>query len=94
MTMASLENARLEFRFRVGMLDNRVNMGEKYLSKACPHCPAGQMEGAEESSQHWLVCQAYVELRRELDPKTSLEDRVLYLRRVQILRIELEKNVI
>ena len=52
------------------------------------------LEKVEESSQHWLECQAYVELRRGLDPENSLEDRVLYLRRVQILRTELEKNVI
>ena len=91
MTMASLENARVEFR--VGMLDNRANMGRKYTSKACPHCPAGQLEGVEESSRHWLDCQAYAELRRGLDPECVLEDRVLYLRRVQALRIELEKNV-
>ena len=69
-------------------------MGKKYKTKACPHCPAGQLEGVEESSQHWLDCQAYLELRRGLDPETNLEDRVLYLRRVQILRTELEKNVI
>ena len=42
MTMASLENARVEFRFRAGMLDNRTNMGRRYTSKACPHCPAGR----------------------------------------------------
>ena len=94
MTMASLENARLEFRYRVGMLDNRANMGKKYRSKACPHCTAGQLEKVEEFSQHWLECQAYVELRRGLDPENSLEDRVLYLRRVQILRTELVKNLI
>ena len=93
MTMSSLENARIEFRYRVGMLDNRANMGKKYSGKACPHCPAGRQEGVEESSQHWLDCEAYVELRRGLDPECVLEDRVLYLRRVQALRTELEKNV-
>jgi hypothetical protein len=93
MTMASLDNARVEFRYRVGMLDNRANMGRKYSGKACPHCPAGQLEGVEESSQYWLEYQAYAELRRGLDPEGVLEDRVLYLRRVQALRTELEKNV-
>ena len=45
------------------------------------------MEGVEESSQHWLECQAY------LDPECVLEERVRYLRRVKALRTELEKNV-
>ena len=93
MAMASLENARIEFRYRVGMLDNRVNMKGKYNGKACPHCPAGQLEGVKESSQHWLDCQAYVELRRGLDPEYIIEDRVRYLRRVQLMRTELEKTV-
>ena len=36
MTMTSLENAREEFRYRVGMLENRANMGRKCSGKACP----------------------------------------------------------
>ena len=87
-------DSRLEFRYRVGMLDNRANMGKKYKSKECPHCILGREQGVEESSQHWLECEAYSELRRGLDPETILRDRVLYLRRVQLLRIELEKTVI
>ena len=72
MTLASLENARVKFRYRVGMLDNRANMGRRYSGKACPQCPAGQLEGVEESSRHWLDCQACAELRRGLDPKGVL----------------------
>ena len=94
MKLASLEDSRLEFRYRVGMLDNRANMGKKYKSKECPHCIPGREQGVEESSQHWLECKAYSELRRGLDPENVLKDRVLYLRRVQLLRIELEKTVI
>ena len=93
MKMASLEDARLEFRYRVNMLDNRANMGKRYKFKHCPHCPAGREEGVVESSQHWMQCEAYKELRRGLDPETSLPDRIKYLRNVQTLRIELEKHV-
>ena len=93
MKMASLEDARLEFRYRVNMLDNRANMGKRYKFKHCPHCPAGREEGVVESSQHWMQCEAYKELRRGLDPEASLSDRIKYLRSVQILRIELEKHV-
>ena len=35
--MVSLEDARLEFRWRTGMLDNRGCMRNKYTSKECPH---------------------------------------------------------
>ena len=94
MKLASLEDSRVEFRYRVGMLGNTVNMGKKYKNKECPHCIPGREQGVEESSQHWLDCEAYSELRRGLDPQTILKDRVLYLRRVQLLRIELEKTVI
>ena len=94
MKMASLEDARLEFRFRVGMLDNRANMGKKYQSKSCPHCPAGRQDMVVETSHHWLECDAYEEFRRGIDPELNLKDRVIYLRRVQLLRAELEKTVI
>ena len=93
MKLASLEDSRIEFRFRVGMLDNRANMGKKYQSKECPHCILGREQGVEESSQHWLECEAYSEFRRGVDPATVLKDRVVYLRRVQLLRNELEKTV-
>ena len=36
MKLASLEDSRLEFRYRVGMLDNRANMGKKYESRNVP----------------------------------------------------------
>ena len=32
----SLEDARLEFRWQTGMLDNRANMGRRYSGKTCP----------------------------------------------------------
>ena len=93
MKRASLEDARLEFRYRVNMLDNRASMGKRYKFKYCPHCPAGRDEGVIESSQHWMECAAYTELRRGLDPEGSLPDRLKFIRSVQILRIELEKYV-
>ena len=34
----SLEDARLEFRWQTGILDNRANMGRRYSGKTCPHC--------------------------------------------------------
>ena len=94
MKFASLENARIEFKFRVRMLDNRANMGKKYKSKACPHCPAGRQSGVIETSQHWFDCDAYKKFREGVDPEMSFSDRVVFLRRVQLLRIELEKHVI
>ena len=33
-----LKDARLEFRWQTGMLDNRSNMGRRYSGKTCPHC--------------------------------------------------------
>jgi exonuclease III len=93
MSMASLEDARVEFKFRVGMLDNRANMGKKYGGKTCPHCPAGRQDGIVETSHHWLHCEAYAEFRQGADPELTLTDRVLYLRRVQLLRAELERKL-
>ena len=90
MTQASLEDARLEFRYRVRMLDNRADMGKRYTSKFCPHCSAGRQDGIVEDSQHWLVCSAYREFRHGLDPENVLVDRVKYIRRVQVLREHLE----
>ena len=93
MKNVSLEDARLEFRYRTGMLDNRGCIGKRYVSKACPHCPAGREEGVEETSLHWLSCQAYEGLRHGLDPEGRLQDRILYLRRVQQLRKVLEARI-
>ena len=93
MGMVSLEDARLEFCWRSGMLDNRSCMGKRYSSKECPHCLEGREEGVEETSLHWISCSAYKELRHELDPLLVQGDRILYLRRVQALRKELEKNL-
>ena len=92
MGMVSLEDARLEFRWRSGMLDNRGCMGKRYSSKECPHCLEGREEGVEETSLHWISCSAYKELRHGLDPLLVIDDRLLYMRRVQTLRKELEKN--
>ena len=74
------------------MLDNRGCMGKRYSSKECPHCLEGREEGVEETSLHWISCSAYKELRHGLDPLLVIDDRLLYMRRVQTLRKELEKN--
>ena len=93
MAQVSLENSRLEFRYRTRMLDTRADMGKRYSFKTCPHCPAGRMEGVVENSQHWLECAAYKEFRIGADPENVLEDRSIYLRRVQLLREHLEKTI-
>ena len=93
MEEVSLEDSRLEFRWRTGMLDNRGCMGKKYTSKACPHCPEGRQEGVEETSSHWLTCEAYAELRHGMNPELVLKDRIIYLRRVQKLRKMLEARM-
>ena len=89
--LAFLEDSRLEFRYIVGMLANRANMGK---STECPHCIPGRVQGVDESSQLWLEWKAYSELRRGLDPENVLQGQVMYLIKVQLLRIELEKTVI
>ena len=89
MNLISLEDARLEFRWRTGMLDNRGCMGKRYSGKVCPHC----QDGVEETSLHWLSCQAYLPLRQGLDPLLIVEDRVKYLRRVQEMRKDLERRL-
>ena len=93
MAQVSLENSRLEFRYRVRMLDTRADMGKRYSFRYCPHCPAGRLEGLVENSQHWLECVAYKEFRKGADPENVLADRTKYLRRVQILREHLEKAI-
>ena len=75
------------------MLDNRGCMGKKYASKSCPHCPEGREEGVEETSLHWLTCQAYIGLRHGMDPELVLKDRIVYIRRVQELRKTLESRI-
>ena len=82
MTQVSLENARLEFRYRTRMLDTRADMGKRYSFKYCPHCPAGRQDGVIENSQHWLVCSAYSKFRIGADPENVLEDKITYIRRV------------
>ena len=67
-------------------------MGKRYKIKHCPHWPAGREQGVVESIQHCMQCEAYKELRRGLDPETSLPDKIKYLRSVQILGIELKKT--
>ena len=93
MSQVSLENARLAFRYRTRMLDTRADMGKRYSFKYCPHCPAGLQEGEIENSQHWLVCSAYSKFRVGADPENVLEDRITYIRRVQLLREQLEKTI-
>ena len=93
MNLVSLEDARLEFRWRTGMLDNRGCMGKRYASKLCPRCWEGREEEVEETSLHWVTCSAYENLRYGLDPDLVIEDRIVYLRRVQLMRKELEKEL-
>ena len=58
MLRKSLEDSRLEFKFRTSMLDCRAWMPARYDGvKACPHCPEqGRESGVEESGVHWLTC--------------------------------------
>ena len=92
MNNKSLEDSRLEFRWRTSMLDCRAWMPARYGGmKACPHCPEGREAGEEESGLHWLTCQAYARVRQGLDPEYNIEDRIVFIRRVQLIRTELEK---
>ena len=93
MKQASLENARLELRYKIRMLNNRANMAKRYTLKYCPHCPAGWQDGVVENSQHWLECAAYKALRVGVDPENVLEYRVRYIRGVQLFREQLDKMV-
>ena len=49
--------------------------------------------GVEETSLHWLTCQAYEGLRHGLDPEGELQGRIQDLRRVQELRKDLEARI-
>ena len=92
MKQRSLEDARLEFRWRTGMLDCRAWMPAKYGGeKACPYCRAGKEDGEEESGIHWMTCDAFSQIRQGLDPELVDTDRWRFLRKVQIVRAELEK---
>ena len=92
MTKKSLEDSRLEFRWRTSMLDCRAWMPGKYGGqKACPYCLEGREAGEEESGVHWLTCSAYTRFRQGLDPEAVFEDRMRFLRMVQLVRLELEK---
>ena len=90
MMMSSLEYARVEFKYRTNMLDNRASMDRKYKEKYCPHCPERRLEGVLESGQHWFKCPAYELIRRGKDPELVLEDRVKFILQVQPVRSELE----
>ena len=90
----SLEDSRLEFLWQTNMLDTRTTMPGRYgRKKTCPHCPAGQEEGQEESPDHLLVCQAYSSLREGMDPELVRRDRVVYLRQVIKVRKDLESKL-
>ena len=54
----------------------------------------GREDGAIESSRHWLTCTAHSELQAGLDPEFNVDHRVVFLRRVQLHRIQLEKELI
>ena len=87
MVQKSLEDSRLEFRWRTSMLDCRAWMPGKYNGmKACPHCRAGRESGEEESGVHWLSCDAYSPVRQNLDPELVAADRLQFLRKVQLVR--------
>ena len=62
--------------------------------KTCPHCEDGREDGAIESSRHWLTCTAYSELRAGLDPELNVDHRIVFLRKFQLNRIQLEKELI
>ena len=72
----------------------QCKMGRRYSGKTCPHCEEGREDGAIETSQHWLSCEAYKELRAGLNPDDDVDHRVIYLRRVQLHRMILEKDLV
>ena len=76
MKQKSLEDARLEFRWRTGMSDCRAWMPAKYGGEnACPYCRAGREAWEEESGVHWLTCDAFTQMRQGLDPELVDTDR-------------------
>ena len=87
----SLENARLEVLWLTNMLDTRTTMKGKYKEPyTCPHCNEGRNFGALESPLHLLQCEAYIELRRDINPESVQKERPGYLRKVMSRRKELE----
>ena len=51
----------------------------------------GRESGEEESGVHWLLCDAYSQIRQNPDPETLATDRLQFLRKVQLVRAEQEK---
>ena len=83
------------------MLETRMNMKGMYEKDKyqCPHCYEGrQPEGSLETSDHLMVCSAYLDLRQGINPELVLEDRASYLRKVikrrTLLEQQLKKNKI
>ena len=94
MNNKSLENARIEILWLTSMIDTRTSMKGKYKKYNCPHCREGMDEGVLESPQHLMQCEAYLDLRRGLNPEEDQLDRPGYLRNVIKRRKELEVKLI
>ena len=76
------------------MLDTRTTMKAKYNNHYhCPHCTDGRDSGTLESPLHLLECQAYVDLRQGINPELVQRDRPGYLRRVILMRKDLEAKL-
>ena len=78
------------------MLDTRMNMKGKYEKDKydCPHCYEGSQPGGSlETSDHLMVCSAYLDLREGINVELVLEERASYLRRVVMRRTLLEKQL-
>ena len=89
----SLEDSRLEFKWRTNMIDTRTTMKGKYKAGQswCPHCRAGWVDLVKETPSHLLECEAYSSLRVGLDAELVRPDRIKFLRKAILRREELEK---
>ena len=91
----SLADSCLEIVWQMDMIETKATMKGKYPKNqsSCPHCSKGRSVGAIELPSNLLVCSAYVNLRQGLDAEMVASDRATYLRRVIIMRKELEQEL-
>ena len=79
MKQKSLLDSRTEFLWATHMLDTRINMKGRYEKDKyeCPHCYEGSQPGGSslETSDHLMVCSAYLDLREGINPELVLEER-------------------
>ena len=84
----TLKNARTIFRFRVELIDTKLNFKNKYRNESllCDSC-----QTAQEENSHILFCPAYRKIREGMDINND-QHLALYIQIVLEVRMELRLN--